>query len=239
MRDELSFRFRRFESDDHEVDGNLALDSKVEGSDQFERNPESRKSSFPFNRRKSKQNKRHNQNNPVSLHDQERVAEFCSRSEAICAELFRRFVPHYYLEPGITFQIGIGKDSRGNTLSVDFLVDGVLVEYHAARFFQNKKKCGDFKDRYEYLTYVKTLHSLQGERRELFQEIMRTKLLDNYYQRRRAMLDEHPMFRRTELIVVGTPEELYNKVIKRFGKGFPPRVESFKKLFLELQETLA
>ena len=60
--------------------------------------------------------------------------EFCSRSEAICAELLRKFVPHFTLEPGVTFQVAIGSDCHGNTLAVDFLVDPTFRTKNCAKF---------------------------------------------------------------------------------------------------------
>ena len=81
--------------------------------------------------------------------------QFCSRSEAICAELLRRFIANFELREGLTFQVPIGSDGRGNTYSVDFLVDGVLLEYHPVRFYRNKKGFGDFRDSDEYRSYTR------------------------------------------------------------------------------------
>lgn len=164
--------------------------------------------------------------------------KFCSRSEAICAELLRRFVPHFDLNPGVTFQVPIGRDGRGNTFAVDFLVDGVLFEYHPVRFFKNKKGCGDFRDREEYKAYTKLYHSLKEDKRGFFHEVMRARLTENYFRRRRAMLDAHPLFRRTELIVATCAEEFYHLIIKRFGKNYPKTAERFVALFDQLQQTL-
>jgi len=163
---------------------------------------------------------------------------FCSRSEAICAELLRRFVPGFELKLGLTFQVAIGADGRGNTYSVDFLVDGVLLEYHPVRFYRNKKGYGDFRDREEYRGYTRAMHALKGESRRFFQESMETRLKANYFSKRRALLDQHPLFRRMELIVATSPEELYSLVIRRFGRSYPASSESFVKLFDELNRAL-
>ena len=163
---------------------------------------------------------------------------FCSRSEAICAKLLQQFVPHFDVRQGVTFQVPIGEDRNGNTIAVDFLVDGVLFEYHPVRFFQSRKRFGDFSSREEYRSYARVFHALNSEKRAFFHEAMRSRLTLNYFNRRRAILDQHPLFRRTELIVATSPEEFYERVIKRFGKGFPKTVERFLKLFEELMHSL-
>lgn len=164
--------------------------------------------------------------------------EFCSRSEAICAELLRRFIPHFRLQPGVTFQVAIGRDAHGNTLAVDFLVDGVLFEYHPVRFFKNKRRCGDFNSKREYRAYTDICHSLGAEQREFFQHAMRARLADNYYHKRRALLDQHPVYRRMELVVATSPEEFYILILRRFGRNVPPTVERFLDVFEELRESL-
>lgn len=164
--------------------------------------------------------------------------EFCSRSEAICAELLRQFVPHFTLQHGVTFQVAIGNDCHGNTLAVDFLVDGVLFEYHPVRLFKNRRRCGDFNSKREYRAYTDICHSLGAEQREFFQAAMRARLTDNYYHKRRALLDQHPVFRRMELVVATTPEEFYYLVLRRFGKNVPRTVERFLAIFEDLRESL-
>lgn len=165
-------------------------------------------------------------------------AQFCSRSEAICAELLRRFVPHFELQPGVTFQVPIGVDGKGNSLVADFLVDGVIFEYHPMRFYKSRNRCGDFFDSEEYRTYTKVFHSLDRDRREFFHRVMKDRLAANYINKRRKILDKNPLFRRTELIVASSPEELYERVITRFGSNYPRSLERFVKLFNELQQTL-
>lgn len=163
---------------------------------------------------------------------------FCSRSEAICAELLQRYVPHFELKQGVTFQVAIGQDSQGNTLAVDFLVDGVLFEYHPVRFFKNRRRCGDFNNKHEYRAYTDICHSLRSDQREFFQTAMRARLTRHYYAKRRAILDQHPMYRRMELVVATSPEEFYFLVLKRFGKNAPRTLERFLAIFEELRESL-
>ena len=179
---------------------------------------------------------------PASVDDNYRLPnsqiKFCSRSEAICAELLLRYVPHFDLREGVTFQVAIGTDSQGNTLAVDFLVDGVLFEYHPVRLFKSRRRCGDFNSKHEYRTYADICHSLDGDQREFFQATMKSRLTRNYYAKRRAILDQHPMYRRMELVVATCPEEFYELILKRFGKNIPRSVERFMAIFEELRESL-
>ena len=174
----------------------------------------------------------------ISVANVEDPVKFCSRSEAICAHLLSQFIPHFELQNGVTFQVPVGEDRSGNTIAVDFLVDGVLFEYHPVRFFQSRRRCGDFNDRDEYRSYAKVFHALNSDKREFFHEAMRARLTMNYFNRRRSLLDQHPLFRRTELIVATTPEEFYERIIKRFGKHYPKSSERFLSLFEELMKTL-
>ncbi len=164
--------------------------------------------------------------------------KFCSRSEAICAELLRRYVPHFELREGLTFQVPIGRDQRGNTLAVDFLVDGVLFEYHPARLFKNRRRFGDFMSKQEYRAYVDAYHSLSRDQREFFQDSVKARLAKNYFIKRRALLDQHPTYRRMELVVASSPEEFYVLILKRFGKNVPRSVERFMAIFDELRVSL-
>lgn len=164
--------------------------------------------------------------------------KFCSRSEAICAELLKRYVPHFELRHGLTFQVPIGRDTRGNLLAVDFLVDGVLFEYHPVRLFKNRRRYGDFNNKQEYRAYTDAFHSIRRDQREFFLEAVRARLTKNYYGRRRALLDQHPTYRRMELVVATSPEEFYHLILKRFGKNAPRTVERFMAIFEELRVAL-
>ena len=163
---------------------------------------------------------------------------FCSRSEAICAELLKQYVPHFTAVEGITCQVAIGIDAQGNKLTVDFVVDGVFFEYHPVRLFKNRRRCGDFRSKREYRDYTTICHSLRGEQRDFFQHAMRAQLSQNYYAKRRALLDQHPVYRRMELVVASSPDEFYFLILKRFGHNVPRTVERFRAIFEELQETL-
>jgi hypothetical protein len=174
----------------------------------------------------------------ISVANAADAVRFCSRSEAICARLLQQFVPHFELQQGVTFQVPIGTDRNGNIIAVDFLVDGVLFEYHPVRFFQSRKRFGDFINRDEYRSYARVFHSLTSEKRTFFHEAMKSRLTQNYFGRRRAILDRHPLFRRTELVVATNPAEFYERVITRFGQNYPKTLDRFLKLFNELMHIL-
>jgi len=167
-----------------------------------------------------------------------REINFCSRSEAICAELLKRYVPHFDLRHGLTFQVPIGRDTQGNLLAVDFLVDGVLFEYHPVRLFKNRRRYGDFNNKQEYRAYTDAFHSIRSDQREFFLDAVRARLTKNYYAKRRALLDQHPAYRRMELVVATSPEEFYHLILKRFGKNAPRSLERFLAIFEELRVAL-
>ncbi len=209
---------------------------EIEIEPPFARPTKRKKDSKTSPGRGSQSQQRDNRSSETEVYEAD--VEFCSRSEAICAELLQQFVPHFTLQAGVTFQVAIGSDCHGNTLAVDFLVDGVLFEYHPVRLFKNRRRCGDFNSKREYRAYTDICHSLGAEQREFFQTAMRARLTDNYYHKRRSLLDQHPVFRRMELVVATTPEEFYYLVLRRFGKNVPRTVERFLAIFEELRVSL-
>jgi len=222
----------------------LLLNSPETNLDEYvdvEEYPSSRRERRKRKRADSAQNQGRNTREiriDISVSESADKVKFCSRSEAICAHILAQFIPHFELQNGVTFQVPIGEDRSGNTIAVDFLVDGVLFEYHPVRFFQSRRRCGDFNDRDEYRSYAKVFHALNSDKREFFHEAMRARLTMNYFNKRRSLLDQHPLFRRTELIVATTPEEFYERIVKRFGKNYPKSLQRFLNLFDELMRTL-
>ena len=231
--------------------GAAIINQALSSIDSHESDADGFTSHAPRNHQKKQRSHQHHRRNNTKRYSHEEyetidiqlsgapaTASFCSRSEAICAELLSQFVPHFRLEEGVTFQVPIGIDDRGNMLSVDFFVDGVLFEYHPARFFKNKKGYGDFGSKDEYKAYARLFHSVAKSERDFVSDAVRARLKDNYYKRRRALLDQHPLYRRTELVVATSPEEFYYLIICRFGRNVPKSVERFLEMFEELRETL-
>jgi hypothetical protein len=161
------------------------------------------------------------------------ACEFCSRSEAVCSALMEHYIPGYTAKPGETFQIPVSKDAHGNVQAIDFMVEGILFEYHPVRFWRKKRRFGDFAGKEEYRFYNKVFHSLKNEARNFFQGVMRQKLIENYFRKRRGLLDANKLYRRVELIVADSAGDFYSKVIRRFGVNVPGEGE-----FLDIFEKL-
>lgn len=142
--------------------------------------------------------------------------------------LLEQFVAGFKVKEGRTFQVQIGKGR-----SVDFLINGVLVEYHAMRLVPERGKYGDFPCRREYFEYTRRLSKLgtnRYQRNRLYQSTCQ-RLAGNYYQRRNAMVQQSARFRGHELIVAATREEFYQKVMRRFAGPKIPSLRAFLGLF--------
>jgi hypothetical protein len=158
-----------------------------------------------------------------ALKNQIAGCDFCSRSEAVCAVLMEHYIPGFLLIRGTTFQIPVNTDRFGNEQCVDFAVENILFEYHPVRFWKK-----------EYKTYSKVFKTLKADTRAFFHSIMRQKLVENYTRRRRALLDQNKNHRRTELVVADSPADFYSKIIKRFGRNYPPQ-STFEAIFEALR----
>jgi hypothetical protein len=153
---------------------------------------------------------------------------FCSISEAVCATMLELYVPGYQVVIGKTFQIDVGS---GRT--VDFLIHGVLCEYHGVRLVPDRRRFGDFRDRDEYHAYARELHRLRGNeyRRQRHIDETKAKLAQNYFERRRRMLDDHPEYGVLELVVATSIDEFYERVVMRFNPLFCPTRPDFHESF--------
>lgn len=161
---------------------------------------------------------------------------YCSLSEAVCGALLEIFVANFKIRIGETFQIPIGNGS-----SVDFLVHGLLVEFHGVRFQAEKGRYGDFNSRQEYLTYHRRIRQLRGNRykRKQLEALTREQLVQNYFQRRRRLVDQHPEHCQRELVVVSCCDDFYDKVIRRFNRSFCPSRAEFRQIFYALVKVVA
>ena len=151
---------------------------------------------------------------------------FHSRSEAVCAVLMELFIPGYKIELGKSYQIAIGEDCYGNQLAVDFLVNGVLVEYHPphlkSRSYRNEKGLKAYiqKQRKRYDRLGKRPSSGAFKR-----------ITEWYYRKRRSQIDKCGAHKGRKLIVASSPEEFYHRVIRRWGKGSQLSRNEFLELF--------
>lgn len=152
-----------------------------------------------------------------------RGMQYCSRSEAACAALLERYIPGFKLDLGRSYQVPIGYDRAGNLRSVDFMVEGILLEYHPPRMYRSSRRCGDFSTMDDYFEFRRELRKLpRGERRQ-FRQVTKEILGRSYYEKRRAAIDENIALRNLELVVATSPAELYDKVILRLSPHAPSK----------------
>lgn len=161
---------------------------------------------------------------------------YCSLSEAVCGTLLELFVPDFKIVPGETFQVPVGNGS-----SVDFLVHGVLLEYHGVRFQAERGRYGDFNSRQEYVQYQRRLRQLRGNRykREQLTALTREQLILNYFQRRRRVINQHPEHHRRELVVATCCDEFFDRIVRRFNRTFCPTRVEFRQIFYALVKVVA
>lgn len=153
---------------------------------------------------------------------------YCSLSEAALGVLLEQFLPGFKVIEAKTFQIPIG-----NGRCVDFLINGVLVEYHALRLSREHGRYGDFACQKEYRRYLKHFRRVRNNPRQRFQLYKATcrRLAARYTKLRRAWIERSPMHSGRELIVATSREEFYEKVIVRFGGPNIPSRGEFLALF--------
>ncbi len=161
---------------------------------------------------------------------------YSSLSEAACGALLELYIPGFRVVEGETYQIPIGKGR-----SVDFLIDGVLFEYHPPRLIAERRGCGDFPNHRAYEQFRRTFNRVRYDkrRRETLLAATVAELGEHYYHRRRAMLDEHPIYKDCELVVATGIQEFYQRVIQRFGLESSVSPEHFSTLFYAFVKTVA
>lgn len=153
-----------------------------------------------------------------------RGVRYASASEAAVAELMERYLPGFKIVPGETYQVLIKDPAKNTYKTVDFCVEGCLVEFHPLRLYRRKKIWGDFPTKQDKVQFLKQRRALRNpvERRR-FVENTYKRLSWQYYSERRSAIDRDPVYRGRELIVAVTAGDLYDQVITRFGKGYPGR----------------
>lgn len=156
---------------------------------------------------------------------------FCSASEAACAALFLLFVPRFRMAVGRTLQVGLGHDRFGNEYRADFRIGNAIIEYHPPRIWKQRARRGDFANCEDYRDYQRALRSVRDSERRFLKEAAREAATANYYRGRRDLLDQNDSLRQCELIVATGPEEIFWKVIRRFGDPGAIDEESCVELF--------
>lgn len=153
-------------------------------------------------------------------------SHYASCPEAACSVLMEKYIPGYKNVPHKTFQIPVYDFKTGTTCTIDFLVNGVFLEYHPPRFWKMGKTYGDFNSAGEYFRYRKALGAKETpeEKRE-YRETTQRKLQDRYQTERREIVAGNPDYASIPLVVAGSPAEFYDKILARFGSNLPPREE--------------
>lgn len=153
---------------------------------------------------------------------------FDSRVEAAAALSLERFIPGFVITRGENYQVII----PGVQKKVDFIINGVLVEYNPIiLWYTDNGYLGSFDTREEYEVYDGWRKSLSRSERAAYNQQVTESLRQRYYQRRKEAIDQNPDYQERELVVVVNPEQLYDEVITRFGQEYPDSREDFKKLF--------
>ncbi len=150
---------------------------------------------------------------------------FDSVMEAATAVLLERYIPGFHIERGETYQI-----STGILKKIDFLINQVFVEFNPILLTYTEGSLGAFETENEFIEYQEELGRLSPMERKRYKNATREILKGRYFQRRREALDENPDYRKSELVVVTDPIELYDQVIQRFGAEIPT-LQQFLKEF--------
>lgn len=153
-----------------------------------------------------------------------------SYMEATTATLLEKYIPNFRIERGKTYQVAEGLDKK-----IDFFINGVFVEYNPIIFAAPKR--GSFETIEEYSAFKVFFDCLPLEERQQYLQDTHKHLKEQYYQKRKAALDKNPAFKNNELLIVTTPEELYDQVIVRFGMNIPEK-DLFKNEFTSMQAAI-
>lgn len=149
---------------------------------------------------------------------------FDSQGEAATAVVLEKYVQGFRIEEGKTFQV-----RTRSPKTIDFLVGDTFVEYHPTLVFHGKNKLGDIATRGEYESFKKTRDKLKEEspeRMRRFKEEYKQVIRVNYRAQREQAIAQSEEYAGHNLIVVETPEELYDQVMIPLGTNIPSR-ESF------------
>jgi hypothetical protein len=144
--------------------------------------------------------------------------KYDSYEEAVCSVMLQKYVPGFVPVEGKTLQV----DMNGRFL--DFILDGVVVEYHPILPFWSKSGVGAFRSRNEYENFNRIKMGIRSiDKRKMFIEETKAQLGEVYRQERQAIIDANPALRGYELVVAESPEDFYYAVIKRFGDSVPSK----------------
>ena len=163
--------------------------------------------------------------------------EYASLSERACVELMEKYISWFQVKKGKTYEIPIGKGQRQGTLKADFRLGNTLVEFHYPRIFYGKA-LGDFLTLKQKRLCSYALDKATGARKGEIRGIINRVLLKQYSAKRNKIINQNPLFRDMDLIVVSTPEEFYQQVIKKFANKPLPSQHRFIKQWHRIMRRL-
>lgn len=150
-----------------------------------------------------------------------------SHVEAATAVAFETFIPNFRIERGVNYQVITDNSFK----KIDFMVNGVFVEYNPVVLRCYPGSTGAFDSQEEYLIYTRHVAELSELDKDEYNDQVQKALRERYFRQRRDAIDQDPRYLGRELIIAATPEELYEQVIKRFGEGYHPTAEEFVRFF--------
>lgn len=161
---------------------------------------------------------------------------YCSLSEAVFGVMLEYYIPGFDIVPGRTFQIPLGKGR-----SCDFLINGILVEYHEVRLKPSRGRYGDFSDESDLREYQNRARRLKykHKKRRALDRITRQRLTLRYIERRLRHISECRHHSDRELIVATSREDFYDQVLTRFAIVEVPPLDVYLKQFWHLVRVIA
>lgn len=168
---------------------------------------------------------------------------YYSKSEAALTYLAAIYLLKWKPVNRHTVHVPIGKNPGGYPAFADFALHNphdfltgrrhngsVIVEYHWPRLPNSPREKGDFGTLHEARAYLRELKNQGPEKREIFKQAARIRVLGEYTGKRYALLENSEKFEKSKLIVVGSVEGFFEQVIARFGVNIPS-CEVFKQEF--------
>jgi len=159
---------------------------------------------------------------------------FDSQEEAACGVLMAKYIPKFRVREGETFQLNTEIPK-----TIDFLVEGIFVEYHPIILCKSENGLGDIGSREEYARFREIREFLSSEEKKEFERDYMRVLAVNYFESRRAAIDQSDTYRGSELVLVQDSGELYDSIITRFGRGYSSRddfIREFKETIKKVKE---
>lgn len=142
---------------------------------------------------------------------------FASQAEVSCAKALMRYVRGWSPVQGITYDIPIG-----HSKTCDFRVAGVLIEFHPIILMRELHRPA-------YRMLQATLERGSQECKRGVRAALKTHLFLDYVDKRDFTIRIHhdPDIRDAELVVVGSAEDFYKEVLKRFATEPLPKLKEF------------